>query len=268
MSAMSNEHIKFIALDLDGTILDKNYNLSPRVVNALYACRQAGKRVIISTGRVLASARKPLGSLETVDGFVCSNGADVYDGAGKLLSETHMDDALSSRIVDFARSRKSHFHAFKGDDWYYEIERPYTAFYFKRSGLEGRKCDFDNMHPLGFTKCLFLDDHEVLEIIRRDLETEFGSIIQILYSAPFMLELMVSGVTKASGLKTCVERFGGSLEQTIAFGDAENDEDMLMAAGMGVAMGNAPDSLKAKCDAVAPSVDDEGVAVFLEKFFA
>lgn len=268
MSVMSNENIKFIALDLDGTILDKNYYLSPRVVKALQACRRAGKRVIISTGRVLASARKPLGSLGEVDGFVCSNGADVYDGAGTLLSETHMDHAVSSSIVKFARARRSHFHAFVGDDWFYEAERPYTAFYFRRSGLEGRKCDFNSMHPLRFTKCLFLDDHEVLENIRIDLEKEIGPVIQILYSAPIMLELMVSGVTKASGLATCVKKLGGSLDQTIAFGDAENDEDMLLAAGVGVAMGNAPDSLKAKCDAVAPSVDDEGVAVFLERFFA
>ena len=53
----------------------------------------------------------------------------------------------------------------------------------------------------------------------------------------------------------------------IAFGDAENDEDMLLAAGVGVAMGNASDEVKAKADAVAPSVDDDGVAVFLREFF-
>ncbi len=265
---MHNEHFKFIALDMDGTILDKDYKLSPRVAHALASCRKKGKRVIISTGRVLASARRPLAALGPVDGFVCSNGGDVYDGAGTLISKTHMDHALSEKLVRIARSRNSHFHAFVGDEWYYEKERPYTAYYLRRSGFEGHTCDFDSMHPLNFTKCLFLDDHEILEDIRKVLIHEVGPVAQILYSAPVMLEVMVKGVTKSRGLAACVERLGGTLGETIAFGDAENDEDMLLAAGMGVAMGNAPEALKVKCDAVAPSVDEDGVAVFLEKFFA
>ncbi len=63
------------------------------------------------------------------------------------------------------------------------------------------------------------------------------------------------------------EQFGGNLNQVIAFGDAENDEEMLLASGMGGAMGNASEELKAKAAAIAPSVDEDGVAVFLEQLF-
>jgi len=262
-----NDHIGYIALDMDGTILNKDYVLSAAVRDTLAACRAAGKKVIISTGRVFASANKHVAAAGGVDGFVCTNGADVYDGKGAILAQTHMDEPLSRRIVAISRAFGSHFHAFIGDRWYYEREKPYTLFYVKRSGIEGEKVDFDRYGKLGFTKAMFLDDHDRLEAIKAVLEGELGGRVQIMYSAPFMLEIVVEGVSKSSGLKACVGHWGGTLDQVIAFGDAENDEDMLLAAGVGVAMGNASDEVKAKADAVAPSVDDDGVAVFLREFF-
>ena len=264
---MKNEKIGYIALDMDGTILDKNYILSAAVKDTLIACRAIGKKVIISTGRVFASANKHISALGAVDGFVCSNGADVYDGQGKMIAQTHMDDGLSRRFVEIARACDSHFHAFIGDSWYYEREKAYTQFYIKRSGLEGNHVDFDNFEKLSFTKCMFLDDHEKLEIVREKIEATMNGSAQVMYSAPFMLEVVVNGVSKSSGLLACVGHLGGSLDEVIAFGDAGNDEDMLLAAAVGVAMGNASDELKAKVDAVAPSVDEDGVAIFLKDFF-
>ena len=81
---MQNDRIKFIALDMDGTILDKNYVLSPAVRDTLMPnAARLGKKIIISTGRVFASANKHMAALGGADGFVCSNGADVYDGGGQ-----------------------------------------------------------------------------------------------------------------------------------------------------------------------------------------
>jgi len=264
---MKNANYKYIALDMDGTILDRNFVLSPLVRDTLVACRKLGKKVIISTGRVYASTTRHIAALGGADGFVCSNGADVYDGSGSVIAQTHMDDGLSRRLVAISRAFDSHFHAFIGDSWFFEREKAYTALYIKRSGFEGEKVNFDNFGRLAFTKCIFLDDHEKLEPIKTLLERELDGIAQIMYSAPFMLEVVVNGVNKSSGLRTCVGYWGGSLDQVIAFGDAENDEDMLLAAGHGVAMGNAHDELKAKVDAVAPSVDEDGVAVYLKEFF-
>ena len=263
---MINDEIKYIALDMDGTILDKNYILSREVIHTLGRCREIGKKIVISTGRVYASAIKHTTAL-TVDGFVCSNGADVYDGAGQPIAQTHMDEALSRRLVDIARGYDTHFHAFMTDSWYYEREKAYTQFYIRRSGLQGNQVNFDNFNKLGFTKCMFLDDHERLEPIRIAVADELKDAAQLMYSAPFMLEIVAKGVNKASGLLSFVKHSGGSLGEVIAFGDAGNDEDMLTAAGIGVAMGNATDELKAKVDFTAPSVDEDGVALFLNSFF-
>jgi len=82
-----------------------------------------------------------------------------------------------------------------------------------------------------------------------------------------MLEIMAGGVSKRRGLEECLEYFGGTMEETIAFGDAENDLEMLKAVGVGVAMGNAHASIQAEAPYVTESVDEDGVARFLERFF-
>ncbi|MCX7027684.1 MAG: HAD family hydrolase [Spirochaetes bacterium] len=264
---MAHDEIRYIAMDMDGTILNKDYVLSPKVAWILGICRKQGKKIIISTGRVYSSAAKHVEAMGGADGFVCSNGADVYADGDTPIFEKHMDEALSRTIVDISRRYDSHFHAFIGENWYYEREKSYTDFYTRRTGLSGHHGDFDTFKTLKFTKCMFLDDHDRLEFIARELRKELEGKVQIMYSNPIMLEVVVNGVNKAAGLSACVGYWGGSLGQTIAFGDANNDEEMLLAAGVGVAMGNADDDLKAKIGNVAPSVDDDGVAVFLQNFF-
>jgi Cof subfamily protein (haloacid dehalogenase superfamily) len=127
--------------------------------------------------------------------------------------------------------------------------------------------NFDAMGALKLTKCIFLDDHEKLETIEKALSKELADEAQVLYSADFMLEVVVRGVDKSSGLANCLKHLGGSLEETIAFGDADNDLAMLISSGIGVAMGNAPPTIKEKADIVAPSVNEDGVAVVLREFF-
>ncbi|TXT49548.1 MAG: cof family hydrolase [Spirochaetes bacterium] len=260
-------NIDFIALDMDGTILDSTYTISPRVVETIQRCRQMGKKVIISTGRVYSSVLRNTKALGRVDGYVCSNGADVYDGEGNPICRLHMGEALSRRLVAISRRFPSHFHAFIGDSWFYEAERSYTDFYIKRSGLQGGKVDFESYPSLEFTKCIFLDDPEKLAPIAAAMEQELKEEAEYMFSAPFMLEVVIKGVDKETGLERYLAMVGGSLERTLAFGDADNDEAMIKAAGIGVAMGNADEDLKAKADFVAPSVDDDGVAAVLGSMF-
>lgn len=261
------EHMDCIALDMDGTILNDRYEISPRVAVALRRCMALGKKVVISTGRVYSSVLRNTQSLGRVDGYVCSNGADVYSGDGTPISQLHMDEDLSRRIVEISRRFSSHFHAFIGDSWFYETERSYTEFYIRRSGLQGGKVDFDAYPSLGFTKCIFLDEHEKLVPVSEALGRELGDRAESMFSAPYMLEVVIKGVDKEKGLERYLRQVGGSLDRTVAFGDADNDEAMLLAVGIGVAMGNAHPGLKAKADLVAPSVDEDGVAAVLEEMF-
>lgn len=253
---------------MDGTILDKDYTISPAVIDALQRQKLSGRKILLATGRVRASALKHAHKFGGADGYICSNGADVYGADGRRIAQRHIEEPVSRLLVELARQTTSHFHAFIEDDWYYEEEKPYTEFYHRRSGLEGRPTNFDYFSALTFTKFMFLDDHEKLEPIKTKIELDFPSSLQAMYSAPFMLEVVARGVDKAAGLKAFLDFAGASLSEVCAFGDAENDLDMLKAAGIGVAMGNAPEPVKQAVRYHALSVDDDGVAVFLNTFLS
>jgi Cof subfamily protein (haloacid dehalogenase superfamily) len=262
-----SDDYRYIAVDMDGTVLDASYQASPRVVAALDELRSSGRKIIVSTGRVFNSASPQAAKIGGADGYVCSNGAEVHDGSGRLLIQKLLPDAASASLVAISRRHGSHFHGFVGNEWRYEAERPYTALYAKRSGYSGTKTSFAEVAEFGFTKCIFMDDPEPLAVIEGEIHSELGGSVRTVYSAPFMLEIVAAGVGKASGLADCLAAWGGTLAQTVAFGDAENDEDMLLAAGIGVAMGNAPEALKTRVGRTTLSVDEDGVAVWLKEFF-
>ena len=264
---MENEDIKFIAMDLDGTILNKDFRMSPRIVETMIDMKRHGKKLIAATGRVLPSAIQHTAAFGGADGYVCSNGADIYSADMRMIAKYHIEDAIARRLVDFARTVPSYSHAFVGDVWNYERDSPYVSLYVRRSGLQGQKVDFDSFQELSFTKFAFMDDRPKIAAIRARLSELLGDSVEMSYSDDFILEIVAAGVDKGAGLAACLERLGGSLSQTIAFGDAGNDESMLLEAAIGVAVANAPEELKLKVGRTAPSVDDDGVATFLEQFF-
>ncbi|MDP3179772.1 MAG: HAD hydrolase family protein, partial [Spirochaetaceae bacterium] len=95
-----------------------------------------------------------------------------------------------------------------------------------------------------------------------------GDEVSVFFSGPGFLEIVKTGVSKAGGLEAWLARRGRSLGEVLAFGDAENDEQMLLEAGVGVAMANAPARLRELVGCCAPSVDEDGVAVYLEALLA
>ena len=116
-------------------------------------------------------------------------------------------------------------------------------------------------------KLLFFEDPEPLGEIERRIVAKFGQRAIFAYSAPFCLEATAVGVTKASGLRLLCEQLGVSMGQVIAFGDQGNDREMIEAAGLGVAMGNAIDELKAVADVVTGTNDEGGIAQLLAQHF-
>lgn len=259
--------IGYIAMDMDGTILDASYRISPMVSRTLCILQSSGKRLIIATGRVLGAAVRFLEGAFEPDGYVCTNGADIF-GPGRIRIASHHLPAGGLRILaGLARSYPFLFCFYTGEQWVYERPTPMVPFYEKRTGIRGIRTDLDLVIKDDVLKCLVLGPHEGLLEVREKIESEAGSLLSTVFSHEEMLEVMAGGVSKSRGLEECLRFFGASLEEVIAFGDAENDLDMLMEAGVGVAMGNAPESVKARVPWVTESVDENGVALFLRRLF-
>jgi Cof subfamily protein (haloacid dehalogenase superfamily) len=116
------------------------------------------------------------------------------------------------------------------------------------------------------TKLVVIHDPEVLDGLEERLKARFDARLYISKSLPYFLELASPDVTKASGLEFVAHRLGFTRERTVAFGDGENDVELLEWAGYGVAVANAHERVLAAADLVCPSVDEEGVAQVLEAF--
>jgi Cof subfamily protein (haloacid dehalogenase superfamily) len=267
--------IRVLALDLDGTVLGPGNRLAPRAVAAVAAFRATGRHVVIASGRSRRSALPWALGLGGAGGMICHNGAAVYDfgdGApeeGKLIAETLLPEPTSRRLVELSRKLKLHFHGFVGDDWLYERTMSGTAIYEARSGFEGRRVDFDALPRLGFHKAMFIGEQgqAIEEAAVRARKLSEGSAT-VLFSGPGFLEIVAAGVSKAVGLRAYLERLGLGLKQVLAIGDADNDEEMLLAAGIGVAMGDAPEAMRARVGRVTGSFAEDGAAAAIEAFLA
>jgi Cof subfamily protein (haloacid dehalogenase superfamily) len=118
------------------------------------------------------------------------------------------------------------------------------------------------------TKLVVIEDPEVLDDLKQRMLGRFDGRLYISKSLPYFLEFASPDVTKAAGLDFLSEHAGFSRERTVAFGDGENDVELIEWAGYGVAVANAHDRVKEVADFICPSVDDEGVAQVLEAFLA
>ena len=116
------------------------------------------------------------------------------------------------------------------------------------------------------TKLVLVGDPEALDAVESRAKAHFGDRLYISKSLPYFLEFAAAGVTKGSGLDFLAAHMGFTREETIAFGDGENDVELVEWAGYGIAVDNAHERVKAVADWICPSAEVEGVAQVLEVF--
>ncbi|MFL6033954.1 MAG: HAD family hydrolase, partial [Gaiellaceae bacterium] len=145
-----------------------------------------------------------------------------------------------------------------------EAER-YASFQHLELRVVGPLLDWLERPP---TKLVVVGDPERLDALGATLRGHFGDRLFIAKSLPFFLELAHPDVSKGSGLQFVADRLGFTRGQTIAFGDGENDLELIDWAGYSVAVGNAHAVVKARADLTCPPADEEGVAQVLEAFLA
>ncbi len=261
--------IQAVAFDLDGTLIDSNRVLTPRTVHAVTALKERGVLPIIATGRSYRAMSSFKEQLEIDAPVICYNGAAVFDGRNaEILQETLLDDDISREIIGLGRTHGVHMQAFKQEELLFERSCPEVEEYQRRIGLNGRLVDFDAMDRLHFTKMMYIsEDQQAILTIAEQLERDFGSRLQHCFSLPVFYEMMDGSVSKHSALQFVLDALGLDAGHVMAFGDGHNDISMLQGVGIGVAMANAREEVKACTPYSAPSNDADGVAVFLDRFF-
>jgi Cof subfamily protein (haloacid dehalogenase superfamily) len=222
--------------------------------------------VIVVTGRMYRSVRPYLEQAGIDDPVVCYQGAVVADPrTDEFLRHEPIPLELAREAVRALQGEGFHVNCYVEDELYVAEVTPEAE----------RYAGFQNLplHPVGDlvqwlseppTKLVTIDDPEVLDDLEARMKARFDGRLYISKSLPDFLEFASPDVTKASGLAFVGEHLGFGPENTVAFGDGENDKELLDWAGFGIAVANAHPSVLETADWVCPSAEEEGVAQVIE----
>ena len=259
--------IRIIAMDLDGTLVKGGQGITPPVRRAIDAARAAGIDITIATGRMFRSARRFADDLQVTLPIICYQGSLVRD---PVTGVTHQHDVLptgpAQAAVKFARQRGLHVNAYIDDDLYMEADTPEGRFYAASSNVPITFVDdLAAAVAAGSTKLVFvMDEDRVLNAIA-EMDDRFGPAVQATRSHPRFAEIVRRDVNKGRALARVADVANVPLEQTMGIGDNLNDLDLVRAAGIGVAMGDADPRVLSAADWTTGSYEDDGVAQAIER---
>jgi Cof subfamily protein (haloacid dehalogenase superfamily) len=258
------------ACDLDRTLIAEDAELRPRTRRAIAAAQDAGIRVTLVTGRMFRSVRPYAQAAGIVDPVVCYQGAVVADPvSGRFLRHEPIPLELAKEAIAAVQAEGYPLNCYVDDELYVAEHTPASESYASFQNLE--------VHAVGDllawlsrppTKLVAVGDPVELDALEQRLVDRFAGLMYISKSLPYFLEFASPEVTKGTGLAFLAEHLGFSREGTVAFGDGENDVELLEWAGYGVAVENAHERVLAVADLVCPPVTEEGVAQVIEAALA
>lgn len=256
-----------VAVDLDGTILGADNQVSPRVEAVLKAVQDRGVNVTIATGRMFMSARRFAEQLRIETPIICYQGAQVrLPTTGETISEALVPMDVALRVIQYCRQNGYHINAFRGDDVFMEELTESGKFYLGLSGVEGTVVgNLAEWLPGDVLKLVIVTDEPTTVTIIDDLSREFGDQLNVTRSYPIFAETISPRASKGRALTELAAHLGIPIERVMGIGDNLNDLDLVVTAGYGVAMGNGAPEVKARADYVTDDVDNDGVATALEK---
>ena len=263
---------KLLVLDIDGTLTNSKKEITPRVFDALKKAQEKGVKIVLASGRPtygIVPVAKQL-ELEKNGGYILSfNGGKIINAeTNEVIYQKTLPEEMPALLYDLAQEYKVNIMTYldetiitpKAEDKYVEIES-------RINNMQVRQVeDFESFVNFPVTKCLMVEDGDYLAGVEQKVKARVGETLSVLRSEPFFLEVMPKNIDKAYSLGKLLEHMGLTKEEMIACGDGFNDRSMIEFAGLGVAMANAQEPVKAVADLVTVSNDEDGVAVVVEEY--
>lgn len=262
------------AFDLDGTVLRRDLKITDRTISAMRGLRERGMRLVVATGRRYDSAREYAGRLgfEDSDPVICYGGSMIRRMNGETLMHRTLEREPSVEALEWAEERGLHARIFVDGRIIAAPENSATLGHLRRSDSEHVEIEIvaspaDWLRDGGEepTKIVFVDHPDDVPGWLEEARETFAGKLFVTRSLPHYIEVGGLQGTKSKALAFLCERWSVAPERTLAFGDADNDVDMLRFAGVGVAVGGISAGVRAAADHVVPPVDEDGVASYLEK---
>ncbi|MEI0446972.1 Cof-type HAD-IIB family hydrolase [Brachyspira intermedia] len=259
---MNNIHL--IATDLDGTLLNNNHQISEYNKKVIKAASEKGIKTILSTGRPTASASKFLYDLNIDTELISFNGAMITDKNSNIIYQENLNPEISIKLINIAEKYNVYHQGFLGDRWNINrFDEKWTNFYTSIAKIDNYIIGFDDIEDFSFSKFMFIGENDILKNIAEELNNTFGSSIYHTFSRPVYLEVHSPNVSKAKALKYLADKYNINSDNIIAFGDNNNDLEMLEFAGISVAVENAEDTVISKSLYITKSNEENGVGIFI-----
>jgi Cof subfamily protein (haloacid dehalogenase superfamily) len=260
------------AFDLDGTLLRRDLEITDRTLAAIEGLRERGMRLVVATGRRYESAVKHAERLGFGgdDPVVCYGGSMVRRMDGETLLHRTLPRDLGLEVLEWAAGRGLHARVFVDGRVITSPDSP-AALRFSRSSEETGVVVVDS--PAEWlagaeeepTKLVIVDHPDDVPGWLEEAQEAFRGRLFVTRSLPHYVEVGGLEGTKSTALEFLCERWGIGAERVLAFGDADNDVDMLRFAGCGVAVGPMTEEVRRAADEIVPNVDEDGVALYVEK---
>jgi Cof subfamily protein (haloacid dehalogenase superfamily) len=281
---------KMLATDLDGTLLNEQREIDEENIEAIHEYRDRGGRVVICSGRSPLSTRWIANTIGLKgEPIIAYNGAVILDENGEISEQSVFRHDLIMSFWELCEGEGIYAHFYEGDtllvpsetkwnkNW---IENNILALEKTGANLEEResfrgRCQVKKVddfyryvksnQPV-ITKIAVFNDEGKLADFSKAIDKQVGGM-EISSSFNFLnLEISPAGVSKASSLLKLGDKHDIHISQIAAIGDNFNDSLMLSAAGLGIAMGNAPEEVKELADQVTGSNHEAGVAQAIRRF--
>lgn len=263
-----------LILDIDGTLVGSDKQISRNVTDAVIDAQQRGKKVAIATGRSIAGIRKIASKimLEKFGGYVIAyNGTTVINcKTGECVYNKTIPSDIIKPVYEAAKKENVCITIYNDKDKEMICGNGINEY----TEMDSKACDISIREEKDFVKAvnfpvnkiLLSGDPERMKEIENIMERQFGDRLNIFRSDPCYVELLPKFVDKGTAVEKLAKHLDIAKNKVICVGDSYNDLPMLRFAGMGIAMGNAQSEVKEAADFVTLSNDEDGVACVIKKF--
>ncbi|HJR27437.1 MAG TPA: HAD family hydrolase [Pseudomonas sp.] len=269
MSDVTQQPIRFLLSDMDGTLLLPDHSLSQRTIEAVRALREAGVLFSLATGRPPKAMLQQIEALGVDLPTAAFNGGTIVNPDGSLLVAHYLPaTAALTALALFADQPDIEVWVFSGDDWL--LKDPYGPMVPREQhGLGYPPVVVETFEP-----CLARIDKivaasnntELLIELEAQLLARVEGQAQVSRSQPVYLDVTAMQANKGTALATLAEFLGVSLEHTATMGDGGNDPAMFHRAGLSIAMGQAEEAVKRQADVVTGANTEDGAAQAIERY--
>ena len=286
---------KLVAIDLDGTMLNQYGIITEKTKKAISKVQEKGVEVMIASGRAITSVKRFSKEINSNKYFISGNGAITYDiKNNKILYENILSKTKALKIIKICEENSIYYNVYT-ENGIIAKNLSYNTLYYYKDNLtkpdENRThinivenvYDYFEQREEKILKIMICDEHKTVfnSIVRKLKELSEIEVLEVSHMSRkiikqgtdeialeyFYTEVSAKDVDKWNALEEIIGLMNISKEEVVTIGDNANDLKMITNAGLGVAMGESAPYVKQSADIIAPTNDEDGVAIILNKIF-